>query len=54
MLLLCGMLLLIHVATEVSLWCTRFFIDYYWLGALVYQVPRDAYIFLFSYVCFEA
>lgn len=40
MLLLCGMLSLIHV-TEVSLWCTRFFIDSYWLGTLVYHVPCD-------------
>lgn len=40
MLLLCGTLSLIHV-TEVSLWCTRFFIDSYWLGTLVYHGPCD-------------
>ena len=40
MLLLCGMLPLIRVATDVSLRCTRFSIDYYWLGTLVYQVPE--------------
>lgn len=49
MLLLCGMLALIHV-TEVSLWCTRFFIDSYWLGTLVCHVPCDASLFC----CFEA
>lgn len=40
MLLLCGTLSLIHV-TEVSLWCTRFFIDSYWLGTLVYHGSCD-------------
>lgn len=48
MLLLCGMLALIHV-TEVSLWCTRFFIDSYWLGTQVYHVPCDV-MFPFSVV----